>query len=212
MTILRTLRTLRGRLVAVAAVATMLLTATPPAQAYTTYTPSGGPAVNLVGTGISLTDIPIGQTISCGSFTMAGGVSSPGLSRGYPTPAVNLPTLASAGCSNTWWGPVTFALAPTWRLAMTGDPSGGVWPARLTEVKISGVVYGCAIEVTGVVNGTFSVGLQRFTPVAGPSGLQVSAAVGGAPCVTIDVAVGDPIAVGGYWTNTALPPIALANP
>lgn len=205
-------RSLRGRLVAVASVATVLLTATPPAQAFTTYTPTGGPAVNLVGTGISLTDIPNGQTITCASFTMAGGVSSPGLSRAYPTPAVNLPTLASAGCTNTLWGPVTFALAPTWRLAMTGDPSGGLWPARLSQVKISGTIAGCAIEVTGVVDGTFAVGSQRFTPGAGPSGLGVTAAVGGAPCVAIDVVVGDPVAVGGYWTNTAMPPLALANP
>lgn len=204
------MRGLRGRLVAVAAVATVLLTGTPPAQAFTTYTPTGG-AVDLVGTGISLTEIPIGQTITCASFTMAGGVSSPGTSRAYPAPAANLPTLASAGCTNTWWGPVTFALAPTWRLAMTDDPSGGVWPARLTDVKITGTVAGCTIEVSGMIAGTFAVGTQRFTPIAGPSGLHVTAAVGGAPCVAIDVVVGDPVAVGGYWTNVASP-LTLANP
>lgn len=208
-----------GGLVATAAAGAALVSMTATAaQAATTYTPTGGPNANFVGTSVSFTDIEAAQTLTCTTFNLSGSIISSGSSRAYGADGGTLGTLSSSGCTNPIAGPTVVAPVGTWTVAVTGDPTGSVWPARLKNVKANVSAANCTFSVSGVVNGTFNDATQVFTPASGASGLTIDSGAGaptGAICVTLDLQSGDTIAVGGSWTNT--PPagstgLDIANP
>lgn len=187
-----------------AASAVLAMTATS-AQAATTYTPTGGPSANFVGSSVSFTDIEAAQTLTCSTFNLSGSIISSGSSRAYGADGGTLGTLSSSGCTNPLAGATTVAPVGTWTVAVTGDATGTSWPARLKNVKATVTAANCTFGVTGVVNGKFDDSNQRFTPNTGASGLTIDGGAGaptGSMCVTLDLQSGDTIAVGGYWTNT----------
>lgn len=196
----------------------LVLASTVPARAATTYTPTGGPSVTFVGTSISFTDIPAAQTFACTTFNLHGSVTSPGVSRAYGASAITFSTITAGGCSNPLCGSVSPTPSGTWGFAITGDPVSGVWPARLTNVRLQlGCGSSCVFTLTGAVNGKFNASTNRFTPNSGASGLVIasSPAPTGALCVTLDLQAGDDVAVGGYWTVTVpvgYPAFAVSNP
>ncbi|MBU2695098.1 hypothetical protein [Pimelobacter sp. 30-1] len=209
------MRTVRAVLAALATAAALVATSIP-AQAATTYTPSGGAALRLVGTGITITDIPAGQVFNCTASTLDGPVASAGTSRAYGAATAAL-TSTTGPCTNAVVGPTTVTQLSTWSLAVAGDELvPGRWPARIDGVRLrmrGGSV--CDLTLEGTVEGTFDEGTQRFTPATGASGLVITAVSGNLCALTLDMRVGDEIEVGGYWTNVppaGSAPLALANP
>ncbi|MBU2693682.1 hypothetical protein CCO04_01160 [Pimelobacter sp. 30-1] len=201
----------RTYLATAVAAAALLVAGTAPAQAYTTYTPRGGP-VTFVGTSISFTDIDAAQTFTCPTFNMSGSVINSGTSRSYGADAVTLGTLTSGGCSNPLSGPSTLNPSGTWTFAITGDATGGAWPARLKNVRLRMQAATCVFWITGVVNGQFNQSSGGFTPNTGPSGLKVAGgpdAPTGSMCLTLDIVADDNIGVGGYWQVSGL---TITNP
>lgn len=197
---------LTGGLVASAAAGAAVLSMTSTsAYAATTYTPTGGPNANFVGTSVSFTDIEAAQTLTCSTFNLSGSIISSGSSRAYGADGGTLGTLSSSGCTNPLAGATTVTPVGTWTVAITADATGTSWPAQLKNVKATVSAANCTFGVTGVVNGKFDDSNQRFTPNAGASGLTIDSGAGaptGSMCVTLDLQPGDTIAVGGYWTNT----------
>lgn len=187
-----------------AASAVLAMTATS-AQAATTYTPTGGPGANFVGTSVSFTDIEAGQTLTCTQFDLSGSIISSGSSRAYGADGGTLGTLSSSGCSHPLAGATTVTPNGTWTVAITGDATGSSWPAKLKNVSADVSAVNCDFTASGEVNGTFNDSTQVFTPNAGASGLTIDSGAGaptGSMCVTLDLQSGDNVAVGGSWTNT----------
>ncbi|MEV5001483.1 hypothetical protein [Nocardioides sp. LML1-1-1.1] len=205
---------LTGGLVATGAASAAILAMTATgAQAATTYTPTGGSA-NFVGSSVSFTDIEAGQTLTCSTFNLSGSVTSSGTSRAYGADAGSLGTLTSSGCTNPIAGATTVTPSGTWTVAITGDKTGTVWPARLKNVVANVSAVNCTFTASGVVNGKFDTATQKFTPNSGASGLTINSGAGapsGSMCVTLDLQPGDNVAVGGSWTNTGTA-VAITNP
>lgn len=220
---------LAGGLVATAAAGAAIVSmTTTAAHAATTYTPSGGPSANFVGTNVSFTAQPSGQVLTCTTFNLSGSITTPGTSRAYGAQAGSLGTLSSSGCTNPIAGATTVTPIGTWKVAITGDQTApGVWPAKLYDVKAYVSAANCNFYAggasdtagtgtgTGVVNGSFNTATQRFTPSATSTGLVISTPPVGSICPILDIYEDDTVQVGGYWTNT--PPsgstaLAIANP
>lgn len=227
-------------LIATAMAGLLLLTvATTGAYAATTYTSAGGPGLGLAAAydkpgvpvemvpGLKLTLIETAQTITCTGFSMTGSVVSPGVSRPYGAAAATLGTLSAPGCTNPIMGPTTFASLATSALTVTGDATGGQWPARVTNVKWKVTWVNCSFYVAGVIEGSLDVVTQVFSPVGNPStpggsptptGLTISAVPApptGSMCVNLDLQAGDSIGITGTFENT--PPagstaLAVTNP
>lgn len=180
----------------------LVLASTVPARAATTYTPTGGPVVSFLGSNISFTNIWAGQTFTCTTVSASGSVVIPGTSRAYGTTAISLGTNATSGCSHPMCGTTTVTPSGTWSFAITGDKTGSVWPARISNVSIQMTCGTCTFTVVGRVTGKFDTATQRFTPASGASGLTVSGnpPPSGAMCVTLDILAGDEFAVGGSFT------------
>ncbi|AIY16414.1 hypothetical protein GUY44_20710 [Pimelobacter simplex] len=229
----RTNRVAAGLVATAAASVTILSMTATGAQAATTYTPTGGPNANFVGSGVSFRDIEADQKLTCPTFNLTGSIISSGTSRAYGADAGSLTGLNAGGtgaCNNpiagaTTVAPLTISGTTGWSVAITADATGTSWPARLKNVRAKVSAAGCEFTVTGVVNGRFDTSNQKFTPATGASGLTVDdglpagsgeIAPGTQPmCVTLDIQPGDTIEVAGSWTNT--PPsgstaIAIANP
>ncbi|UUW89436.1 hypothetical protein [Pimelobacter simplex] len=165
------------------------------------YTASGT-SLALTGTNVSLHDLPANQHLTtCPTFTLDGTVDASGAPRTYGTAAATLPSIAASGCT----GSATLAPAGTWALVATGAPdaTGQLWPARVTNVTLALDRPGwCSFTVAGSVNGTFDETTQRFTPVAGATGLSIVDVPAGPMCATLGIASGHPVGVGGFWTST----------
>lgn len=207
----------RGALLAVLVGVALALTPAVPAQAATTYTPSGGPSVSFVGTNIPFTDVEAGQTFTCSSVIMAGSLVSSGVSRAYGNVAITLSTLSSSGCSNPICGAAALTPVSTWTFAITGDKTGTSWPARIDNVTVQLTCGGCAFKMTGRIVGTFDTATQRFTPQSGGAGFIVSSspAPSGSMCVTLDIQAGDQITVGGVFVRSPSPGsvgVTISNP
>lgn len=201
----------------------LVLVSTTPAQAFTTYTPSGGSQVELRSSNITLTNASTGMNLVCGNgpsyrFDLGGTVVNPGASRPYGAAAASLTTLTTAPavvCHHPYChAPVT--MTGTWSLSMTGDPTAGSWPARLSGVRMRLDCAGyfgmpCRFTLVGSIDGRFAPATQRFTPSAGYDLVVEDPWV----CPDIDVLQGDPFQVGGYWTNvppSGSSPLLIANP
>jgi len=196
-------------MIAAAAVVMTTLAMAGPANAATTYTPSGGPSANFVGNNVSFTATAAGQTLTCSTFNLAGSIVNPGTSRAIGANGGTLTTLTSSGCTNPIAGSTTVTPSGTWGVTITGDEVGTVSPARLTSVAATVSAAGCTFNVGGVVNGTFNDATQRFTPNSGASGLTITSTPVGFICPILGVAPGQTIEVGGTWTNT--PPAGSAG-
>ncbi len=179
----------------------LVLASTVPARAATTYTPTG-PVVTFLGSNISFTNLWAGQTFSCTTVSASGSVVNSGTSRAYGATAINLGTNATSGCSHPMCGTTTVTPSGTWTFAITGDKTGTVWPARISNVSIQMTCGTCTFTVVGKIAGKFDTATQKFTPVSGASGLTVSGSPppSGAMCVTLDILAGDEFAVGGSFT------------
>lgn len=214
----------RGLTASVLLMLLLLLATTTPAHAFTTYTPSGGSQVDFRSSNITLTNTSTGMYWTCGGgvptnrFDLGGTVVNPGVSRPYGAAAAALTTLTTAPtvvCHH----PICHASATmvgTWSLAMTGDPTAGSWPARLSGVKLRLYCAGyeglpCTFTLTGTIDGQFTPATQRFTPSAGYDLTVEDQWV----CADLDVLQGDAFAVGGYWTNvppSGSSPLLVTNP
>lgn len=179
----------------------LVLASTVPAQAATTYTPTG-PVVTFLGSNITFTNLWAAQTFTCTTVSASGSVVSSGTSRVYGATAIVLGTNATSGCSNPLCGPATVVPGGTWSFAITGDRTGTVWPARISNVSLQMTCGACTFTVAGKVDGKFDTATQKFTPASGASGLTVSGSPPptGTMCVTLDILAGDPFGVGGTFT------------
>ncbi|MEV5001478.1 hypothetical protein [Nocardioides sp. LML1-1-1.1] len=188
------------RLLATTALALGLVaTAAVEARAGTTYTAAGGPSVRLVGSIVTITDVPAGQTIACSQYDVAGRVIDPGAVRSHGTAAADLGALTSQ-CVHPIVGNLTSTVDPGWTVDVTGPANGTAWPARLSGVRIRMVGVGCDLTFSGTVPGTLDTATQRFTPTPAASTLVLTAVAGGF-CVPLDFQVGDQMSFGGYFTN-----------
>ncbi|NHA00497.1 hypothetical protein G5V59_11920 [Nocardioides sp. W3-2-3] len=177
-----------------------MATAAVEARAGTTYTPAGGPSVRLVGTSISITDVPAGQTITCNQFDIAGTVESPGSVRTFGSAAVDLGALTYFRCTNPVMGPMPVTVDPAWSLDITGPATGTTWPAVVNHVNMRLAMANCDLRLAGTMPGVFDTATQRFTPTYAASTLVLTSVVG-SMCVTLDWQVGDQMSFGGYLTN-----------
>ncbi|WP_377326106.1 hypothetical protein ACFJIY_13025 [Pimelobacter simplex] len=193
----------------------VLLATTLPAQAFTTYTTTGGPAVRFAGTGVALEHLSTGESFSCPTFDVTGTVVSSGGSRLYGSPAASFGATSSSCRPNVACGPVTVTSISSGTFAITGDLSSGTWPARIAGAKYQVSCSGCQLTLEGGVNGRFNATSQLFKPDAGPSGLVQTSTNGDPLCVIMGFQNGDDFAVGGSWTN--VPPsgsvgLTITNP
>ena len=196
-------------MVAAAALVLTTLAMGSPAHAATTYTPSGGPNVNFVGSSVSFKAIQANQTLTCSTFNLAGSIVNPGVSRALTANGGNLGSLTSSGCTNPIAGATTVTPTGTWGVRITGDEVSSVSPAQLTSVSATVTAAGCTFPVAGTVAGSFNDATQKFTPASGASGLKISGTPSGFLCPILGVANGQDIEVGGSWTNT--PPAGSTN-
>lgn len=191
-----------------------------PAAAATTYTPGGGADLNFVGDTVSFKAIEADQTLTCEQFDLKGspegqppgGVLNPGVSRAYGEIAGTLPELASSGCTNPIAGATTVDPTGEWDFAITGDEQADGWPATLGNVTAFVSAAGCSFNVAGEVDGKFTTADQTFVPQDDPSELFIADDPVGFLCPILGVAQGQAIDVSGSWTNTATPPVTVANP
>jgi len=179
-----------------------------PASAATTYTPDAGAGdqINFIGSNIALRVVPVSQTINCPTFTMAGAVVSPSVSRLYGANGADIATLTSGGCTNPLLGPTAVTKIGTWGLTITGDASGTTWPAKLTNVVAQVAMLGgpgCTFTIGGDLSGTFNTTTQKFTP--GGSTIQILTAPVGGGCTFLGLAISQDVVVSGTWTN--IPPV-----
>lgn len=178
------------------------------AAAQATSTPNGGPDVNFIGTNVSFT--PVGSSpIACAPFDLAGSLVNPGSSRAFGDPTAVLNSFNTGSCS----GPGTVDPSGFWGFAVTGNPTGTVWPARLTDITASVDSTSCAYEIAGEVDGVFNSASQTF--VATSSDVQIATNPVGFLCPILGVAQGQNIDVSGSWTNvppSGSSPITLATP
>lgn len=189
------------RLVAGAALAMVLVVGgAVDARALTTYAPSGGAGVKLVGTNVVFHFEEIGQNFSCAPFDIAGQVTSPGDARAFGSEAVDLGALTDT-CTNPLWGLTSFSADPGWRLAVTDAATSSSWHVRLDQVVMSLSALNCTVDFGGTVDGTFDTVTQRFAPTT--SHLVISS-VTGSMCAMLDFQVGDHAVLRGSFTN--LPP------
>lgn len=185
------------RLAATAALVAGLVTAGPSeAHTTTTYTPSGGPHLDLVGTNVAIW-FEAGQAISCTDFDPSGTLINPGTARSLGAPAGSIVSLASA-CTTDTGASVTFT-SGTWSFEVTGLATGSAWPARFTGVELDWNVGGCQVDMSGDLGGVFDTATQRFMPT---SSTIVPTAVTGAGCAALGISPGDTTEFGGYLTNT----------
>lgn len=181
----------------------LVATATVEARAGTTYTPTGGPSVRLVGTTISVTDVPAAQTITCNQFDIAGAVDNPGTARPFGGSAIDLGALTYNRCTNPVMGWMPVTVDPGWSLDVTGPASGTVWPVQVSNAVMRFAMANCDLRMAGTMPGTFDTATQRFTPTFAASTVVLTSVVG-SMCVTLDWQVGDQMSFGGYFTN--IPP------
>jgi len=205
-----------GTVALVAALATVL-TMFSPAHAATTFTPtiSGNGQANFVGNNVNITAIQAGQTMTCSTFDAAGRIVNSGVSRPYGANGAVKESVTISGCTNPIAGPVTVTPIEWWGVTATGDPTGTVWPARLSGLKFSVTAAGCAFDVSGNVSGTFDTATQVFAPVSAASGVKITSTPVGFLCPILGIARGLDIEVGGTWTNTppaGSGPLTLVNP
>lgn len=217
-----------------AVTAALLSSTVTSAEAATTYTPSGGPAVGLVNQStVTLTDAVTGDLHTCATFTLSGTVSSPGTSRGYAAatgsggpPTASLGTVdagGTGGCWNSTMGAFTVTALGTARLALTGDAVGGVYPAKVDGLKLHLDMANCKILLggpadtsssaggTGWVSGTFEPATQQFVADPASAGLVIATPPTGSVCGLLGYAEDDPFTIEGatvgapaVWRN--LPP------
>ncbi|WP_017933021.1 hypothetical protein [Nocardioides sp. Iso805N] len=190
------------------------------ATAATTYTPSGGPNVNFVGSSVSFTDTNAGAVLTCSTFNLSGSLISAGTSRAYGANAGSLGSLSSSGCTNSFFGSTTVTPVGTWTVSIDGDPTGTTYPATLRNVQANVSAVGCSFTAgggtassAGTVSGTFNTSTGKFTPTS--STLKINTGSVSGTCFLIGVAAGDSVSVGGSWTNT--PPsgstaVSITNP
>ncbi|OUZ10551.1 hypothetical protein BHE97_07280 [Aeromicrobium sp. PE09-221] len=179
------------------------------AQAATSYTPAGGPQVSFEGSGIDFTAVQAGQTLSCDQFDLVGTMLNPGVSRPYGANSKELGDIVTNGCSNPIAGTVTVEPIGHWTMAVTGDPTGTVWPGELGDVQVKTTVAGCTFHVTGEIEGTFDTATQKLEPTA--SALVIADVPSGFLCPLLGVGQGQDIEVEGSWTNTSAP-VTLSTP
>lgn len=185
----------------------------------TTYTVTGGPDADFVGSGITLTDVDssILPPLTCLTFDLIGTVTNSGASRAYGAEAGSLGSLNASGC-------VGLVPVGAWKVAITGYVDGANWQARLSGIEVNVTAPGCSFPLgagtaTDYVSGTFNDSTQVFTPNpgAGPnaSTLTISATPAGPNCTLYGVAQGDRASVAGTWTNTpptGSTPLTITNP
>ncbi|WP_377324509.1 hypothetical protein ACFJIY_06625 [Pimelobacter simplex] len=211
------------------------------AQAFTTYTPTGGPSANFVNQSkISFIDAATGDILSCNTFTLAGTITSPGTSRAYAPATGNtgpdagsltsLNSGGTGGCSNPTAGPTTVTALGTWKVAITGDKVGSSYPAKLYGVKAYVDAANCKFYVggptdtatsagTGWVTGKFDPTTQNFTADTTSAGLVISTPPTGSVCTLLGLLEDDPIDINGatvgsaaVWKNTSTPALTISNP
>ncbi|XBB66180.1 hypothetical protein ABFU82_18990 [Nocardioides sp. WV_118_6] len=178
----------------------------------------GGPDVDLIGTGITFTDIPAHVSVGCVQHDLAGSIVNPGLSRSYGSATAALPTVTTASCAGSSLASCAVTPVGSWSLAVTGDRVPPVWPARVDDVTMTVECFQCAFTIQGTINGGFNDVSQVFTPVPGASGLVIATGTGapaGTMCDLLDLQATDDIEVGGYWTNhppAGSTPLRISNP
>ncbi|WP_017933024.1 hypothetical protein [Nocardioides sp. Iso805N] len=195
---------------AATAVALVGLTATA-AQAYTTYTPSGGPSLDLIGSTISFADTTASYPLgTCTTFDLVGSITSPGISRAYPASVGTLaPSISDC--------PIT---ANATNLSITADAAAGttLWPAQLDNVAITYNTVGCTFTAGGgaagraaTISGTFDTSRRTFTATA--STLDINAGSVAGVCFLYGISAGDAvgIGVGASWTNIGST-LSITNP
>ncbi|WP_418057288.1 hypothetical protein [Pimelobacter simplex] len=219
------MKPLRPLLSLAAATATLLTLTATSAEAATTYTPGGGPAVNLVNQGgISFTDTMTGDVLDCSTLVLGGSVTSPGTSRPYAAEAGSLSAIDAGGAGSCWnaaYGASRVVPMGTWSLAVTGDAVGGVFPAKVSGIKFYADMTYCRFYVggatdtatspgTGWLTGTFDPATQEFTADTSPSGLVIATPPVGSTCPLLGQAEDDPIEVSAasltdpaVWKNVA---------
>ncbi|MEV5001479.1 hypothetical protein [Nocardioides sp. LML1-1-1.1] len=185
-----------ARLAATAALVAGLVSAGPSeAQASTTYTPSGGPSLNLVGTNVAIW-FEAGQAINCTDFHPSGTLTDPGTARPVGAPAGSIASLSS-GCTTDSGASLTFT-SGTWSFEVTGLATGTAWPVRFTGVELDWNADGCQVDMAGDLGGVFDTSTQRFMPT---SSTITPTAVTGSGCASLGISPGDTTEFGGYLTN-----------
>ncbi|WP_418060251.1 hypothetical protein [Pimelobacter simplex] len=212
-------------LLAAAITAVAVMSSMTGAQAATLYLPSGGPGMNLVASyddprtpeptivpGIQLTLIYADESIDCSGLSFGGSLIKPGTVKGYGSPMAELGTVSAPGCSNPTYGPTTLDLLSTPRFAVSGDATGGAWPAKITNVRWKVAWPSCDFTIEGTIVGRLDTATQVFTPLGNPdtgpsytaSGLAIAAnpAPVGSACTTLDLQPGDDVGIRGTFLNT----------
>ncbi|MEV5001324.1 hypothetical protein [Nocardioides sp. LML1-1-1.1] len=182
------------RALAAAALAAAVVATAVPASATNPYKPGGGPSLRLVADSPGVTFSTVSISTTCTTFTLAGVVENPGTARAHSVRAGYLSTLTSGGCGTT-----TITPTGSWNVVVPGDPTGTVWPMRLTNAAAQAASPGCTFSISGTVVGTFDTATQKFTAT---SSTLTTSNVTGVMCPIIDVLPGDDVAVAGTWTNS----------
>lgn len=159
------------------------------------YTPSGGPALDLVGTNLAVW-FEGGQAIGCTDFELSGSLTAPGTTRPVGAPAGSVGGLTSS-CSTDTGAAFAFT-SGTWSFEVTGLATGTASPVRFTGAELDWNAGGCQVDMAGDLGGVFDTATQRFTPT---SSTITPTSVTGTGCASLGIAPGDTTEFGGYLTN-----------
>lgn len=172
-----------------------------------TYTPHGGPAVDLTGEYVDYTFVEPSQTFICEQFDMSGTIPEAGASRPFGALATAWNDIVHGDCPHPIFGDSTFDPIGTWRFVITGPEAGSVSPAAFAEVALHAQVADCSFNIAGEVSGVFDDTTGLFTPTM--SSLVVTDTPTGFICPIIGVEQGHTVNMSGSWTITDL---TITNP
>lgn len=202
-------------LLAGAASITTVLAMTSPAQATDPYTPSGGPALELVANNVEFEDYDAEILFECEEVKLGGSIESSGTARAHSERAGVLDDIEAVDCIEPgYFGSMDITARGGLDVTVTGDATGTVWPVELRHVVLDALLVGCEFTMTnstapngGVISGDFDTATQEFVPTG--SNLEVENAAG--VCFLLGIADGNDIEVAGTWTNITTPALTLTH-
>lgn len=202
-----TSRVLAGIAAGALVIATVAAMSQPAQAAADTYTPHGGPVVDLTGDYVDFTFVESGYTFICEQFGMSGTIPDAGASRPFGATATTWDQIAHGGCTNPIVGDSTFDPIGTWQFVITGAEVGSVSPAAFTNVALFVQAGDCSFNIAGDVSGDFDDATGVFTPTG--SSLIITDTPSGFICPILGVDQGQTVSTSGPWIIARL---TITNP
>lgn len=179
--------------------ALVMVGSTGAAHAATSYTPDGGPELNLVGADIALIFLRSDQALVCDRLNFSGEIVDSGVNRSFGQRAAELAGLATDNCRIPWASSAQLSLTEAGGLTVEASLGGSSWNVEFTDLVVSVEVAACHFSVAGGWRGILDSATQEFTPAE--SYFVVADTPTGLTCPLFGISQGEDVLVEGSWVN-----------